>query len=412
MTMYKTPRGLTETPMTVELYSWTGKALGMVSAFEKMSFVFAEREADTASLTVPLNALTALLVPCDGTVIIVARVNGATHLSVPVDVSVQSADDPTIAQLVVEAAGGWTLLDGEVIPPGLDAGVDAPELEYSLSNFIERVLKTFVTVGSERVEHPIHVIPDDPMHNFGSVTVSGAWETVGEACKNLLQRTGLRLSMEGWAPGDQPLDGISAETPFYSVDVRKYREVEGLVWSAEGGDISQWELKQKRATATRIVVSNQDKDLHLRASHEQTGMESGSPWQRRETFLKVQDPKPLGENEVDPFRVRENLEMKASEALSDYDLPVSVSATITPGGAWEFGRDGKTALQYDVGDIATVVLPHIGEVKQVVTSVEVEWTPESFTITPMVATPDTQDTGLFATVADTTRRVVRLEKRV
>lgn len=411
MTMYKTPRGLTETPMTVELYSWTGKALGMVSAFEKMSFVFAEREADTASLTVPLNALTALLVPCDGTVIIVARVNGATHLSVPVDVSVQSVDDPRIAQLVVEAAGGWTLLDGEVIPPGLDAGVDAPELNYSLNASVEEIVKRFVSVGSERVGHPMNVVPASWGWG-GRVTVSGAWETVGEACKNLLQRRGLRLVLEGWAPGDPALEGAASESPFVLVDVRPYREVQGLVWSAEGGDISQWELKQKRATATRIVVSNQDKDLHLRASHEQTGRESGSPWQRRETFLKVQDPKPLGNNEVDPFRVRENLEMKASEALSDYDLPVSVSATIAPGGAWEFGRDGKTALQYDVGDIATVVLPHIGEVKQVVTSVEVEWTPESFTITPTVATPDTQDTSLFATVADTTRRVVRLEKRV
>ena len=81
-------------PVRVELWSYKGQRLGLVGNYEEMTFTFADREADTAELTLPLTSLTSLLVPCDGVVLVGMRIGGRTHLSTPVKAEVTAGDDP------------------------------------------------------------------------------------------------------------------------------------------------------------------------------------------------------------------------------------------------------------------------------------------------------------------------------
>ena len=407
-TMYQTPSGPVQEPVEVDLWSYGGVPLGHVGAFDSMIFNFVERAADTATLVLPLTELTAQLLPCDGTVLIVARISGATHVSTPVSVQVASGDDPAVATVTVTSAGGWTLLDGQVIPPGLEDGLVTPDAEYEVTGPLETVVKRLITIGTLRCTHPVYILPDQG--RGPTVTVSGAWETVGDTVKGLVSGTGFRLRVDGWAPGDpQPDPDLQLQWPCVVVDVVPYRVRDGLVWSVPGGDVSSWSVKQSRATATRVVVSNQADDLVDRYSDE-AALPVASWWQSREVFEHVEDPKGLGENGVDPYRVKENLAETAQAVLSSSAASMEVSATIAAGGAWRFGRDGG-ALSYDVGDFAAVVLPVIGEVRQVITEVEVKVTPSEFSVTPTVGTPDSASLSAFASVADVARRVGRLERK-
>lgn len=407
-TMYQTPDGPVQEPITVDLWEYGGVPLGHVGAFDSMTFAFAEKTADTAILVVPMTDLTAQLIPCDGTVLIVARVNGATHVSTPVSVKVASDEDPSQATMTVTAAGGWTLLDGQVIPPGLEDGLVTPDAEYDLTGPLETVVKRLITIGTLRCTHPVYILPDQG--RGPTVSVSGAWDSVGDTVRDLVAGTGFRVRADGWAPGDvQPDPDLQLRWPCVVVDVVPYRVRDGLVWSVPGGDVSTWSVEQSRATATRVVVSNQAEDLVDRYSDE-AARPSASWWQTREVFRNVDDPKGLGENGVDPYRVKENLAATAQAVLSESAASLGVSATIAAGGAWRFGRDGG-ALSYDVGDYATVLLPVIGEVKQVVTEVEVKITPDEFSVTPTVGTPDSGTLSAFSSVADVARRVGRLERK-
>ena len=64
-----------------------------------------------------------------------------------------------------------------------------------------------------------------------------------------------------------------------------------------------------------------------------------------------------------------------------------------------------------MGDIATVDLPILGEIKQVITDVEIKITPETITVTPTVGTPDTMDLSTFAALAGIDKRLTRLERK-
>ncbi|WP_066583949.1 Gp37-like protein [Corynebacterium provencense] len=405
-TMYNTAGGPVEEPLSVELVDFGGRVLGHVGAFEEMLFTFVDRAADVSSLRVPLTELTARLLPCDGRTLIAMRYNGLTHLTVPVDAKVVSGDDPTLAMLEVTGAGGWTLLDGQVLPPGLADGLTTSAAEFEVTGPLETVIKRLVTVGTLRVSHPVYVTPDQG--RGPEVTARGAWVSVGDAVRGLLTGTGYRLEVTPWVPGDQPItDQVGAVWPFVAVDVVPYRRRPGLVWSSEGGDIASWEVSRSRATMTRVVASNGAEDVVDRYDLEQRREDEGQPWWAiREGYRKVQDPAPLGENGVDPFRVRENLEVQAAVALSETAASESVSVKINAGTHWQLGA-GEGDGWYRPGDLATVVLPLVGTVEEVITEVEVKITPSELTVTPTVGTPDST---VREPVADMARRIGALER--
>lgn len=409
-TVYQTPRGASYEPIVVELWTYTGQPLGRVGDFEKLEFTWSDREAQTCELDVYLDELTAPLLECDGTVLIVARMNGMTHITVPVQATAKSGEHPSIAMIHVIGAGGWTLLDGQVLPPTLfDPVTEQVKPEYQVEGALESVLKMLIGVGVQRTGHPLIIAPSN---NRGpTVSLHGAWETVAEQCRKLLEHSGFMLTMQGWVPGDpQPFDDANLEVPTTIVDFAPYRQQPGLVWSVDGGDMAEWNIDHKRATANRVTVGNGAEKPENLSIVEMRGQDSGSPWDVRETYQKVENPKGIGENGADEFMIRDNLEVAGRTELATKGRAVEVDVQVTDSAAWEFGTDGAFPRQFQVGDIATVMLPVVGEVTQVITSVTVTLTPDDFTVTPKISTPDSPRTDIYAQVAETTRRVIRIER--
>lgn len=411
-TLYQTTRGPSYDPVPVELWTWTGEPLGKLGAYDRMAFTFTGKPgaADTAELTLYLDDLTANLLPCDGTVLIGARVNGKTHLTTPVTAEAASGDNPGTAMLEVTASGGWALLAGGVIPPGLGVKLEETTAsEYDLAGPLEDVVKEIVTTVAARLGHPVYVTPSN--HRGPTVTARGAWENAAEVVAELLANTGYRLVMSGWLPGDpQPYDDYVFTAPCFVADVVPYRERPGLMWTTSGGEVSSWQVKRKRASVTRVVVSNgADNRADLRHA-EVHAAEGPSPWGVREAYTEHEPPKDADDN-VDPLLVGPALEAAGKALLAERGAAVEVSIEVSPAGGWEFGTDGVTPRQYDVGDTATVELPVLGVLTQVVTDVTVEITPEVVTVTPTVGTPDTIDLSTYGQHAELTKRLTRLERK-
>lgn len=410
-TLYRTPRGDSWEPIMVELWTWTGQRLGRVGAYEEMSFMFTDRTADTAELQLYLDQLTAALLPCDGTVLVGARYNGKTHLTTPVTAQAHGLDDdPTVAMITATTAGGWTLLDGQIIPPSLEDPLHLrTSEEYHLTGSLEDVAKRVISIGAARTGHPLLVLPSSG--RGPTVDIRGAWETVAEVVQDMLAHSGYRLAMDGWLPGDpQPADWTLLDKPTVIVDLVAYRSQPGLIWTVESGEISDWEVTRKRSTATRLVAGNGAEELENMSAMEVQGRESGSPWDVRESYLKVEDPEPIDEREPDRFLVAENMETQARAELASHAPAMEVSVEVDHSAAWDFGTDLQTPRQFDVGDYAEVVLPVIGPIRQVITDVELRLTATEFTVRPTVSTPDTMNTDIFSLQADTARRVSRIER--
>lgn len=409
-TLYMTPRGPSWEPIPVELWTWTGQRLGRVGAFEEMAFTFSERSADTAELVLYLDQLTASLLPCDGTVLVGARYNGKTHLTTPVSASAHAGDDPTVAMLTATTAGGWTLLDGQVIPPTLEDPVDLQvSPEYHLTGSLETVAKRLIELGAARTGHPVLVRPSSG--RGPTVEVRGAWETVAEVVQDMLAHSGYRLAMDGWLPGDpQPADWVTLDKPTVIVDLVAYRTQPGLIWSVASGEVADWEVTQKRSTTTRLVVGNGSEEPENLAIMEVQGTESGSPWDVREGYLKVDDPEPIDDRDPDKYQLAENLETQARTELARTAPALTLEVEVDHSAGWDFGTDRLTPRQYDVGDYAEVDLPVIGPLRQVITDVELKVTAEQFTVRPTVATPDTMTADIYTLQADTARRVTKLER--
>ena len=241
------------------------------------------------------------------------------------------------------------------------------------------------------------------------MTLTGAWETVGEHVADALTNAGYVLTFDGWVPGDpQPLEGYTLTRPCYIVDLKPHTPRVGLVWSYSGGDLTKWSVTRKRASATRAVAHNGADDLAEREVLEVQGVEPPSPWAVREVYVRHA---PSEDENMDPIRLHGELEAAAVDKLTELGPAVEVTASIETAAGWEYGTDKVTPRQYTVGDIATIDLPVLGELMQVVTDVEVKITPEAVTVTPTVGTPDTMDVTIYDALAGVDKRLARLERK-
>lgn len=410
-TLYDTLRGPAYDPVPVELWTWQGERLGKVGAFESMTFTTTGKpgRASTATLEVYLTELTAMLLPCDGTVLVAAHYNGMTLLYTPVTAEVHSLDnDPSLALLTVQCTGGWSFLEGAIVTPGITGNLtDTPNEKFELTGDLETVIKTLINAGQYRTGHPIVVLPSSG--RGPRVTLTGAWETVGEHVADALTNAGYVLTFDGWVPGDpQPLEGYTLTRPCYIVDLKPHTPRVGLVWSYSGGDLTKWSVTRKRASATRAVAHNGADDLAEREVFEVQGVEPPSPWAVREVYVRHA---PSEDENMDPIRLHGELEAAAVDKLTELGPAVEVTASIETAAGWEYGTDKVTPRQYTVGDIATIDLPVLGELMQVVTDVEVKITPEAVTVTPTVGTPDTMDVTIYDALAGVDKRLARLERK-
>lgn len=410
-TLYNTLRGVEYDPVPVELWTWQGERLGKVGAFSSMAFnsTCKPGRAGTATMEVYLTELTAMLLPCDGTVLVAAHYNGRTLLYTPVTAEVHSLDDaPDVALLTVQCTGGWSFLEGSIATPGLTGKLtDTPNESFELAGDLETVIKTLINAGQARTGHPLVVLPSSG--RGPRVTLTGAWETVGEHVADALTSTGYALTFEGWVPGDpQPLEGYTLTRPCYVVDLKPHTPRVGMVWSYLGGDISAWSVTRKRASATRAIAHNGAEELADREVLEVQGAEPPSPWAVREVYV---EHKPSEDENMDPIRLHNELEAAAVDKLTELGPALEISVNIENAAGWEYGTDNVTPRQYDTGDIATIDLPVLGELMQVVTDVEVKITPEQLTVTPTVGTPDTIDVTTYDALAGIDKRLTRLERK-
>lgn len=412
-TMYNTPRGESWDPMPLEVWTWQGQPVGRLQGVESASVVWRDGSADTAKVTAVMDDVSSLLVPCDGAYLLVARLNGQTHVSVPVDVSVEGLDDdPTVSVINITTAGGYTLLDGELVPSTLEDPVYMVNGDkFTVTGALEDVAKRLIRIGVSRTLHPVVVLPS--LGRGPTVTVTGEWEKLGDLLTDLFTGSGWRLTVHGWAPGDQPpAEDIVPSTPVVLVDVGQYTPVSGLEWSAESGDITAWSYNIKRATATRAVIAPQQSsgDSESQIIREVVGNEPTSPWARREVYIRGTGYAQDDENR-DPLQLRDRLDTEAATELAKADRSLTVDVTVELAAVWEAGTDHLFPRQFWLGDMVTVRLPGLDPVYQAVTEIEATLTPDTFTVRPTVGTVDTIDPSLFGRVADMNRRMTRLEKR-
>lgn len=396
-------------PVQLELWSHTGTRLGYIGDYEDVKLTFTDRGADTLELTTPLNPVTASLVPCDGTVLIGARYKGRTHLTMPVKGGAASGDNPAQAMVKVTGAGGWSLLDSELIPPSLGAPVHTQtEKEFHLKGPLETVVKSLLWIGRQRTGHPIVITPDQG--RGGTVEVSGAWESVSEIVQGLLVKSGWRLEMAGWLPGDSQPEEMYLTTPCVVAEILPYRVKDGLEWSVESGDITDWEISHVRASTTRGTVGYEMDKQEQRRYISVQGEESGSPWAVRDAFVEYTGHKEIDDRSPDPYQVMAGMEATGRDMLAKGAASMSMDVAVDISMLWDFVRRSTSPRTFDIGDWAIVTLPGLGTYKQVITEVTLHATPDKFTITPTVSTPDTLDMDIYSTLARMMRKVEKTER--
>lgn len=398
-------------PVRVELWSYQGKLLGMVGDYEDMTFTFNDREADTAEILAPLTSLTSTLVPCDGRVLVSMRIGGRTHLSTPVTAEVTAGNDPAQAMVKVVTAGGWTLLDGELLPPSLDTPLNQQTTpEFDVNGPLETVIKRLLEVGVSRTKHPVVVLQDKARGPY--VRATGKWETVGDTVKDLLHKTGYRLDLTGWIPGDKPpQEDLSLTRPSIIADVIPYERRDGLVWTVDAGDITDWSISHTRPTATAGIIGYETDNPAKRVYGTMTAPQSGSPWEVREIFKEYTTHKEIDDRDPDPQRVWEGMQNEGRLLIEQSGATMEADITVDISTLWEFNTNKANPRSFDVGDWVEVRLPVLGKYTQVIKAVEVHVTPTDFVIRPVIGTPDTADSDLYSSLTDLSRRVGKLERK-
>lgn len=397
-TIYNTTRGPTADPLPIDVWHFDGAApAGRLAGVEGVTLTWADGTTGTSELDVTLNPSTAGLLPCDGTRLIVGTLNGKRHVTAPVVANPYHDGDGDTVHVKVTGASPWNLFTGELLPPVPDMPIElqATAEDYVVTGPVETVVKTIIGYGVERTGHPVHVLPDQGRGPV--VTATSRFDTVADVLDGLTTRTGYRIDVDVWLPGDPPVNGTSFAAPTVIVDVVPYRAVDGLLFSHVAGDFDDWSVEYTRPTATRVIVGDDGEGVE-QTFIEVAGPTPLSPWAVREAYVSADE-------DDDPVDV-------GRAYLAEHGAGVAAEATITPGSVWEFGTDGQYPRQYDLGDLAALDLGEgVGTIEQVVVEVVAELDGESFSVTPKVATPDTLEHDLYSTVADLARRVARQERR-
>lgn len=402
-TAYQTMRGVTYDPMPVEIWQWDGTGpVGRLELSESVEATWSERGTGIAVIDTPLNDLSRLLLDQKSSTLVVIRFNGVRHVSSVVK-AVAYADDDASEDVRVKAttASAWSMLEGELIPPDptLPLGQQGAREAFTMTGPLETVVKTVIRHGAERLGHPILIMPD--RRRGPTVTVRSEFDSVADLVESALLSSGWHLSLEAWLPGDPGIEDFSLTRPTIIAEVDPYLDVPGLMFSAEAQDLESWELAYDRPSATNVITSiptpEGTEDIEFMYSSFSMGEDQVTPWGKRETFAKGEEGQTAQE-----VGIPELMENKAA---------VDLDATVAPALAWEFGTDGVTPRQYQIGNNATVVLPKVGSVVEVISEVTVKLTPSSLTVTPKVSTPDTRDKDLYSLVAQVSKRVDRVNKR-
>lgn len=413
-TTFNTFSGYTTQPLTVEVITPLGREVGLIGNYEELTMSVSIKDADILDLVLPMDGLAVLLSQCDGSVLVSVKLEDKTYLFMPTEATAESVDGaPDVAQLHITCSGGWTLLDGQAIPPSLEEPVEhALSTEFHLAGTLEQVIKRLITVGTLRLNHPVYVLTSQD--RGPQVEVSGAWDSAAELVRDLLNGTGYFLQLQGWVPGDPfPMGQATPYGPAMIVDVVPFRDRETL-WTTQAGDITKWSLSRTRPTATRVTLGHETDTLENRTYYRVTDGNHAVGWHHRELYQEFKYDHPLWADKdatPDHWRLLDQMEVEAKRKLAEAGSKVSLSAEVDVANLWRFSQDRDDPRAFDLGDLITVEVPYLGRHRAVVTDVEVKATADTFSVVPSISTPDTMSGDVFTRVSDLSRRVHNLERK-
>lgn len=413
-TVFHTFSGTTDQPVLLEVITPQGQEVGLIGNYESLDMSVSIRDADILELVLPLDDMAALLAQCDGSVLVTVKIEDHSFIFMPAEAEATSADGaPDVAQLHLTCAGGWTWLDGQLIPPSMDGPLDhAQGTEFVLEGNLETVVKRLVTVGALRLNHPLYVLTTQD--RGPRVNVSGAWDTSAEYVRDVLNGTGYFLELTGWVPGDPWLPGYARPFgPTVAIDVIPFRERE-VLWTTQGGDITKWSLSRARPSATRVTLGYKTDAPAERQYHRVTDGNHSAAWHHREVYEAFEYNYPTWADEdvpPDHWALMDQMDVAAKRKLAEAGTQVSLSAEVDVANLWRFSRDHDDPRAFNLGDLVKLEVPKLGRHQAVVTDVEVHASADTFTVTPVVSTPDTMRTDVFSRVSDLSRRVHNIERR-
>ncbi|QGJ94149.1 minor tail protein [Corynebacterium phage EmiRose] len=411
-TVFETYTGATGEPIELGLITPQGGRVAYIGNYESVKASISIYEASTLEFTTPLDDNTALLLPCDGKVIITYKVGDKVWLFMPnVAEVVSHDDDPALAVVHVTASTGIATLAGERIPPGLSLPQEQWSSEtFSIAGNTESVVKQVLYAGVNRANHPLYVLTS--LDRGPYIEITGAWEAADKVVIDALRGSGFYLRFDGWIDG-MPYPEAKPFIPTYFVDVVPYRPTD-VVWTPEAGDVTDWSVTYTRAAANRVTLTYKEKDAPRTQLLTLTDGDDLTGWQHREIVEKFDYAYADWEDKDIPpeaFRLQNQMEDKARRLLTANGPSVEVKATIDVANLWNFTSNRADPRGFDLGDIVTLGLPVVGDVSAVVISVDIETTADSHTVTPHVGTEDTISSDVFTQVSLLAQRVHRLESQ-
>lgn len=412
-TVFETYAGQTREPIQVDVITPQGVKVGHIGDYESVRFTTSITAADTLELEMPLGELSALLAPCDGSVLVQYTINDQVFLFMPAQVEAHSLNGaPEVGYMSITCAGGWTFLDRELVPPSLFDPIDfARSTSFSIEGNLESVVKQVALVGSQRANHPIYVLTSQDRGPF--VHVSGGWDTAAELIRKVMPGTGFYLDLRGWVSGF-PYPEFEPFAPTMFLDVKPFRDTD-IHWSAEAGDLVRWTLTHKRAQATRVTLGYETKSPANRKYVQKTDGNHSPAWYHRELYSEFRYAYENWEDKEvppDPYRLHMAMEKAALTELAKNGPTASVSAEVDVANLWAFSADTTNPRAFNTGDRVALDLPGgLGSHQAVITSVEVETTADSHKVTPVVSSPDIMDPDVFSRVAGLANQVHHLEQK-
>lgn len=411
-TVFEEYAGPTSEPIQLGLITPQGHNVAYIGDYESVKASLSIYEASTLEFTCQLNADTALLLPCDGEVVITYRVGTKFYIFMPNTCEIVSHDDdPLQALLHVTASTCLAIVAGEKIPPGLSAPVHEWDSDtFSIAGNVESVVKQVLYAGINRENHPLYVLTS--LDRGPYVEITGAWDSADKLILEALKGSGFYLRFDGWTKG-MAYPESEPFIPTYLVDVVPYRNTD-IVWTPEAGDVSKWSAAYTRAAANRVTLTYKEdentrtKYLTLTDGDDLTG------WQHREVVEKVDYAYADWEDSDIPpeaFRLQAQMKESAKRTLAANGPKVEVSATIDVANLWTFSSNTEDPRAFDLGDRVTLGLPMVGEVSAIIASVDVATTADSHEVTPHVTTEDSVSLDVFTKVALLEQRVHRLESK-
>lgn len=411
-TVFNTYDGPTTEPIQLDVIAPSGAHVGHIGDYESVKFTTSITEADTLEVVLPLGELAALLAPCDGEVLVQYTINDQVFLFMPVQSEARSFPDaPSGGLMTLTCAGGRTFLDGELVSPSLTAAVmDHGSAMAAVDGDLEGVVKRIATAGVGRLNHPIKVLYSQGRGQFVRVVVG--WDSPTDILREVMAGTGYYISLQSWVPG-RPYPESKPLAPTLFLDIKPFRDT-GIYWSAEAGDLVKWELAHRRAKATRVTVGYKDEHTGGHTYMRKAAASHSAVWHRRELYSEFTYPYSEWEDKTkppNPTRLRTAMD-RAAKALLDQNGPsASVTAEVDTAHMWTFSDNTADPKAFNTGDRVTLDIHPFGLYKAVITSVNIETTPDSHTVVPVVSNPDTMSTDVFARVANLANRIHHIERR-